>query len=98
MGRRAPFWRLRGDALEEVDDKGRRVVGETLLILVNAHHEPLTFTLPAHKRGVRWEHLLSTEEPETQKRVTTLKGGASYELEARSLGILRLRSQDRKAT
>jgi isoamylase len=90
--------RLAGDALEDVDDKGRRIVGETILILLNAHHEPLTLTLPAHKRGVRWEHLLSTEEPEKQKRVTTLKGGASYELEARSMAVLRLRSHDRKST
>ena len=66
--------RLAGDALEEVDDKGRRVVGETLLILLNAHHEPLTFTLPAHKRGVRWEHLLSTEGPRETETGHDLEG------------------------
>ena len=89
--------RLAGDALQETDDKGRRLVGETLLILLNAHHEPLTFTLPAHRRGVRWEHLLSTVEPEKQKEVRSLKGGASYDIEARALAVLRLRGQSRRA-
>ena len=38
--------RLAGDAIEEVDAKGDRIVGSTLLILLNAHYEPLEFIRP----------------------------------------------------
>src|SRR5262249_52440626 len=52
--------RLSGDAIDEVDKRGRRVVDDTLLILLNAHHEPISFLLPAHRRGVRWEVVVET--------------------------------------
>lgn len=87
--------RLAGDAIEETDEKGRPIVDDTLLILLNAHSEPLSFTLPAHKRGVRWEPLLNTAEPHRPKRITLFKGGEYYELEARCLAVLRLRSHGR---
>ena len=88
--------RLAGDALEEKDYQGGHISGETLLVLLNGHHEPLTFTLPAHRRGVRWEQLMSTMEPGQQKHVL-LKGGDPCELAARSLEILRLKQQDKKS-
>ncbi|WP_447973093.1 glycogen debranching protein GlgX [Nitrospira sp. Kam-Ns4a] len=83
--------RLAGDAIEEPDAKGRPIMEDTLLVLLNAHHEPLPFTLPAHRRGVRWEPLLDTASPDHGKRVTVFKGGERYELEGRSLALLRLR-------
>ncbi|MFQ5992320.1 MAG: glycogen debranching protein GlgX [Nitrospiraceae bacterium] len=83
--------RLAGDAIEETDAKGRPITGDTLLILLNAHHELLSFTLPAHRRGVRWEPLVDTADPENCKKVTVLKGGEHYGVTARSLVVLRLR-------
>jgi len=38
--------RLAGDAIAEVDEQGNAIVDDTLLLLLNAHHEPLSFTLP----------------------------------------------------
>jgi isoamylase len=88
--------RLAGDAIEEKDEKGRRIIGETLLILLNAHHESLPFTMPAHKRGVRWEPLLETVVQEEHKSISFLKGGDRFDLAARSMAVLRLRGQDKK--
>ena len=88
--------RLAGDAIEETDAKGRPIIGDTLLILLNAHHEMRPFTLPAHKRGVRWELLLDTVGAERSREVKLLKGGDPYDLEARSLAIFRLRAQEKK--
>ena len=88
--------RLAGDAIEEKDEKGRRIIGETLLILLNAHHESLPFTMPAHKRGVRWEPLLETFVQEEHKSISFLKGGDRFDLAARSMAVLRLRGQDKK--
>ncbi|MDA2911702.1 glycogen debranching protein GlgX [Nitrospiraceae bacterium AH_259_D15_M11_P09] len=84
--------RLAGDAIEETDAKGRPITGETLLILLNAHHEFLSFILPAHKRAVRWEPVLDTAEADTVKKVTVLKGGERYRVTGRSLAVLRLRT------
>ena len=83
--------RLAGDAIDETDVRGQTIMGDTLLVLLNAHHEPLPFTLPAHKRGVRWERLLDTARPAQGERTSPLKGGARYDLGARSLAVLRLR-------
>ncbi len=84
--------RLSGDALEETDSKGRPLLDDTFLLLLNAHHEPLPFTLPAHRRGVRWQLVLDTVATiHDKKRVTLLKGGECYDLETRSIVLLRLR-------
>jgi glycogen operon protein len=89
--------RLAGDAIEETDEKGRRLVDDTFLILLNAHHEPLDFTLPAHKRGVRWQSVLDTSWNHGHRReVIVLKGGENYPLSARSIALLKLRSQRRQ--
>ena len=68
-----------------------RSSNDTLLILLNAHHEPLAFTLPAHKRRVRWQPILDTTVGAgSEKSVSTFKGGERFELEARSITILRI--------
>jgi isoamylase len=81
--------RLAGDAIEEVDARGNRIVDDTLLILLNAHHEPMPFILPAHRRKVRWQVVLDTSKPQL-KQHPLRRGGDAYELEARSLALLRL--------
>jgi isoamylase len=81
---------LSGDAIEEVDAKGERIVGETLMILLNAHHEPLDFVLPAHRPEAQWRPLVDTrDEPGAAPR-DSVPGGASYSMEARSMVVLQL--------
>ncbi len=84
--------RLAGDAIPEVDARGHGVVDDTFLIVVNAHHEPLPFVLPAHRRGVRWEVLVDTRSPDGRVRRRPVKGGEAYQLEGRSLALLRLQA------
>ncbi|HEV8540099.1 MAG TPA: glycogen debranching protein GlgX [Nitrospiraceae bacterium] len=84
--------RLAGDAMAETDAKGRPLQDDTFLVLLNAHHERLLFTLPAHRRGVRWEFVLDTNgaSKNGSKGIEMMKGGEAYNLEARSLAVLRL--------
>jgi isoamylase len=82
--------RLAGDAIADVDTLGRPVVDDTLLLLINAHWEPIGFVLPAHQRSVRWEPLLDTREADGQPRLRPFRGGQTYDLEARSLVLFRL--------
>jgi glycogen operon protein len=86
--------RLAGDAIDEVDERGNRIIDDTLLILLNAHHELIPFVLPAHRARVRWELGLDTREPTGRRRQRPLRGGETYELEARSLVLFRLRQQE----
>ncbi len=83
--------RLAGDAIDEVDARGHRIADDTFLILLNAHHEPLPFVLPAHRRGVRWDVLVDTRRADGRVRQRSLRGGEAYQLEGRSLALLRLR-------
>jgi pullulanase/glycogen debranching enzyme len=86
--------RLAGDAIEDTDARGNRILDDTLLILLNAHYEPLSFVLPAHRRKVRWEVVFDTRDQKPTRRRRLIRGGQPYELEARSLVLLRLPQHD----
>ncbi len=88
--------RLAGDAIEEVDARGNRIVDDTLLILLNAHHEPLPFLLPAHRRGVRWELVLDRRAASLRGHPVLIRGGRAYDLEARSMAVFRLPREDQE--
>jgi len=77
--------RLAGDALTEVDEEGRPIEGDTLLVLFNATDEALDFTLPAYRRGRRWQRLFDTSARRVPRTPVN-----SYHLNARTLAILRL--------
>src|SRR5262249_24211322 len=55
--------RLAGDRIGDVDDDGDPIVGEPLLILLNAHHEPVPFTFPKHQPERHWERIIDTADP-----------------------------------
>jgi glycogen operon protein len=83
--------RLAGDAIDEVDERGNRITGDTLLILLNAHHRAVSFVMPAHRRGINWEQVLDTRESVGRRRTRRLvRGGGTYRLEAHSLALFRL--------
>ncbi len=83
--------RLAGDAIEEVDDLGEEIVGDTFLILLNAHHEPVPFVLPAHESRVTWDPVLDTRDWNGDAERPSVRTGEQYMLEGRSLAVLRLR-------
>jgi glycogen operon protein len=82
--------RLAGDAIEEMDDRGQLVHGETLLLLLNAHHEEVPFILPSHRASVRWDLILDTAEPSRGQGRIIYKGGDCYQLTSRSLVLFQL--------
>ena len=82
--------RLGGDALDEVDAHGQPLADDTLLLLINAYWEPLSFVLPAHKQGLTWETQLDTREATGKSTRPALPGGDTCEIAGRSLVLLRL--------
>jgi glycogen operon protein len=81
--------RLAGDRIGEVDERGERVEGDTLLVLLNAHHDAIPFTLPQTRPEHQWERMLDTGGPAGEAAV--LEGGRQYPLGGRSLTLLRAR-------
>ncbi|MBX5483053.1 MAG: glycogen debranching protein GlgX [Myxococcaceae bacterium] len=79
---------LGGDAIPTPDERGNRIVGDTLLVLMNAHHEAMSFTLPAVEWGRDWEVVVDTADVSGATRPSTPAGG-KIELVGRSLVILR---------
>jgi glycogen operon protein len=82
--------RLAGDAIEETDSEGQMVLGETLLLLLNAHHEDVSFILPSHRSSVRWGLIVDSAEPAVSQGRGIYKGGETYQLTSRSIVLLSL--------
>ena len=79
---------LGGDAISNRDEHGQRVVGDALLVLVNAHWEPVTFKLPASVWGMSsWRRVLDTRDDRLDEKVFAT--GEAYELVDRSMAVLR---------
>jgi glycogen operon protein len=83
--------RLNGDAILEVDERGRRITGDTLLLLLNADDQPVSFTLPSAAPIERWETLFDTADPWQPAR--RLRGGDRYELHGRAMAALKLNNR-----
>src|SRR5262249_45641838 len=78
---------LGGDAIPSLGPQGERIVGDTLLVLMNAHHESLSFVLPLSEWGDRWELLVDTGADVVEARQVAAHGG--YSVIGRSLAVLR---------
>jgi isoamylase len=78
---------LGGDTIATPDEHGERIVGDTLLVLLNAHHEPVHYVLPDLDWGREWEILVDTAGATDLKRDLVAARGA-VQVEARSLVIL----------
>ena len=87
--------RLAGDLIDDVDEDGERIVGETILILLNAYHEPIPFTLPEHQPDRHWERLFDTADPAAESSFH--EGKEAYDLQGRSVVAFRLRSRHEEA-
>jgi isoamylase len=82
--------RMAGDLLNELDEQGDRVQGDSLLLLLNAWHEPVPFIIPTVAVPERWEAVVDTARPELGPRDMVCASGEEYPLEGRSLALLRL--------
>ncbi|MFC7551513.1 hypothetical protein ACFQU7_03150 [Pseudoroseomonas wenyumeiae] len=80
-------------------ESGIRVAAhdETILTILNAHHEAVEFILPPVPEGVAWVRLLDTNiVGEEEDEEPAFKIGESYTVTGRSLLLFRLRTQRRR--
>ncbi len=77
-----------GDALNEADWRGRPIMEESFLILINAHHEPIDFHLPSFHGGFGWLTLLDTTHEQGLPPSGRLPTTSPFRLTGRSLALL----------
>ena len=80
---------LAGQGLTETDQRGRRVTDLDFLLLFNAHHEEIAFSLPNHAAVRRWRVVIDTTHEDGLAHDGTFDGGSPYPLKGRSLALLR---------
>jgi glycogen operon protein len=88
---------LAGDAIDETDSRGNRVVDDTLLILLNSHFEAAPFVLPELKPNCQWQLLLDTREGMVRLS-PLLRPRATFQMEARSLALFSLAESTQHST
>jgi glycogen operon protein len=79
---------LNGRALRERDEDGKPIRDDSFLLLFNAHHEALTFTLPAEEFGTRWQVEIDTAGNHESASVAA---AAALELAGRSVVVAKTR-------
>ena len=82
--------RLAGDRIEEKDHLGNPILDDTFLLLINAHHEPIQFTLPAPPANVQWQLVLDTVQDVIPAHAPLITEGNHYDLKARSLALMQI--------
>jgi len=73
--------RWAGDMIPGIDERGNAIIGDTLLLMFNTHHEPQVFKLPTHESKHRWELLLDTTLSKDYP------GNEEYTMQPRSLAV-----------
>ena len=77
---------LNGDAIRSVTPKGEPVHDNSLLLLFNAHYEPVQFVLPPRRFGSQWQLELSTADPDASPQIVSAR--EVVPIEARSVRVL----------
>ena len=72
---------------QERDDYGTPVEDDDLLLLFNAHHEEVPFSLPG-ERDARWDAVVDTVFADGVPQVRSYGAAAIYPLQGRSLALL----------
>jgi isoamylase len=78
---------LNGDEIGTRTPEGHRIVDDSFVLLFNGGLEPVTFTLPSRRFGLRWEISLSSADPDAE--TVTYSTRDDVAVEGLSLVVLR---------
>jgi len=83
---------INGEAIDEPDNLGRRVVDDSFLLLINADASDLTFALPEASYGATWRVVVSTDRE--AEHAEEYGAEAAVPVSARSITVLSRPPQD----
>jgi glycogen operon protein len=81
---------LSGTAIEEVNERGEQITGDTLLVLLNGHTDKVPFTMPPLESDQQWLRVFDTFDPRGADRYHP--AGSRYPLQGRSVAVFKLPS------
>ena len=79
--------RMAGDAIDEPGEHGKRILDDTLLLILNADDQEHLFRLPNKARN-GWHLVFDTSRPKAESE-EAMPGGSEYRLASRSTVLLR---------
>jgi glycogen operon protein len=79
---------LNGDAIPEPDNVGRRITDDHFILMFNAHHEAIDFTLPPATYGSRWEVRLDTAQSAVPAGDLVWQAGSTHAVLGHSVVVL----------
>lgn len=82
--------RLNGESIDEVDERGQPIVGDTLLVLLNSQPGCVSFRLPRHSPTERWIPYMDTSLSSVPSE--PLSHMDNYSLQGRCVVVLILQS------
>jgi glycogen operon protein len=85
---------LSGTAIEELNERGEPIIGDTLLVLLNGHSDKVPFTLPPIERDQQWQRVFDTSDPHATDRL--FRAGLRYPLQGRSVAVFKFMSLTRE--
>ena len=85
---------LSGSAVDEIDERGQLITDENFVLLMNAHHEEVPFTLPTAASFMSWMIIIDTSLESPCSPGTTYEAMTSYCLQPRSLVLFVERQRD----
>ncbi|HJT04590.1 MAG TPA: glycogen debranching protein GlgX [Pseudonocardiaceae bacterium] len=83
---------LNGRGIPDRDALGERITDDSFLLLINAYHRPITFTLPDATYGGSWEIVVDTADPllaNARRRQRDAVAGGRLRVQARAMLVLR---------
>jgi glycogen operon protein len=86
---RAFAFRLCGEAMDDVDERGEPIAGDTLLVLLNAEAAGTEFALPGAHPGVGWDVVVDTAGAGVLDSPRRVGVGDRMRVAGRSLRVLR---------
>ena len=79
---------LNGEGIHEPDVRGQRIVDDSFLMLFNAHHEPIEFSLLGADYAEKWEVVLDTAD-HLEERADELSSDGTITVADRGTIVLR---------
>jgi isoamylase len=79
---------LSGTAIEEVNERGELITGDTLLVLLNGHTDTVPFMLPPVDPEQQWQRVFDTFAPHGIEKMVAVD--APYALQGRSVAVFKI--------
>jgi len=90
---RAIGYVMEGASIDEMDQSGKRIIGNTLLVLINGAFNEVTFKLPFHRTNEPWSLMLTTTRKMNHHHGNYWQGGETFVLPDHTMALFKLHTK-----